>query len=102
MTYRFRVIGINGDLPNSLEITQGAKPINWRAVAKDGAALPQNQAVLRPAKMIFDPGEIYDFEYTPTAAGELKLTYGPPPFLQVPGSTLTSVRVRIRGEVSSR
>ena len=52
--------------------------------------------------MIFDPGEIYDFEYTPSAAGELKLTYGPPPFLQLPGSKLTSVRVRIRGEVNSR
>ena len=102
VTYRFRVIGINGDLPNSLAITQGAKPIEWRAVAKDGADLPQNQAVMRPATMVFDPGEIYDFEYTPTAPGELKLTYGPPPFLQVPGSKLTSVRVRIRGATSSR
>jgi FtsP/CotA-like multicopper oxidase with cupredoxin domain len=71
-------------------------------VAKDGAALPQNQAVMRPATMIFDPGEIYDFEYTPTAPGELKLTYGTPPFLKIPGSKLTSVRVRIRGETSLR
>ncbi len=28
---------------------------------------------------MFDPGEIYDFEYTPSAPGELALTFGPPP-----------------------
>ena len=102
VTYRFRVIGINGDLPNSLAITQGGKPIEWRAVAKDGADLTTNQAVMRPAMMVFDPGEIYDFEYTPAAPGELKLTYGTPPFLQIPGTKLTAVRVRISGATSSR
>jgi FtsP/CotA-like multicopper oxidase with cupredoxin domain len=85
-----------------LAITQGATPIAWRALAKDGADLPQNQAVMRPARMVFDPGEIYDFEYTPAAPGELKLTYGTPPFLQIPGTKLTSVRVRVSGGTSSR
>ena len=28
--------------------------------------------------LVFDPGEIYDFEYTPTAPGELVLKFGPP------------------------
>jgi hypothetical protein len=98
VAYRFRVIGITGDLPNSLAITQGDTPIEWRAVAKDGADLPPNQAVMRPARMVFDPGEIYDFQYTPSAPGELTLTYGAPPVLQIPGTKLTSVPVRIRGE----
>ena len=94
--YRFRVIGITGDLPSSLAITRGDTPIEWRALAKDGADLPPNQALLRPARMVFDPGEIYDFQYTPSAPGELTLTYGPPAALKVPGSTLTSVPMRVR------
>lgn len=101
VTYRFRIIGITGDLPNSLVITQGGKPIQWRALAKDGADLPPRQAVMRPAEMVFAPGEIFDFEYTPSAAGQLELKYGPPAFRQIPGSKLTSVPVRIRTESAS-
>lgn len=99
VAYRFRVIGITGDLPNSLAITQGDTPIEWRAIAKDGADLPPNQAVVRPARMVFDPGETFDFQYTPSAAGEMTLTYGPPPALKVPGSTLTSVPVHVRARL---
>ncbi len=102
VTYRFRVIGINGDLPNSLEISQGGTPIQWRAVAKDGADLPEHQAVMRPASLVFDPGEIYDFLYTPGAVGRLELKYGPPAFLQVPGSKLTTVPIRISGALTAR
>jgi hypothetical protein len=29
--------------------------------------------------LLFDPGEIYDFELTPAAAGELTLKFGFPP-----------------------
>ena len=96
VTYRFRVIGLTGDLPSSLAITRGGTPIEWRAVAKDGADLPANQAVMRPARLVFDPGEIYDFQYTPRAAGELTLAYGPPAALKLPGSTLTAVPVHVR------
>jgi hypothetical protein len=28
---------------------------------------------------MFDPGEIYDFEYTPSTPGLLAFTFGPPP-----------------------
>ena len=98
VTYRFRVIGLTGDLPNSLAITQGDKPIEWRAVAKDGADLPRSQAVMRPASLVFDPGEIYDFQYTPSAPGELALTFGVPAALKVPGAKLTSVPVHVRSE----
>jgi FtsP/CotA-like multicopper oxidase with cupredoxin domain len=100
-TYRFRVIGITGDLPSSLAITQGGKPIEWRAVAKDGADLPPHQAVMRPAEMVFAPGEIFDFLYTPAAAGRLELKYGPPAFLQIPGTKVTAVPVRVSGAAGS-
>ena len=49
------------------------------AVAKDGYPLPPSQATLRPAALIFEPGEIYDFEYTPSAPGELAFRFGPVP-----------------------
>ena len=78
-TYRFRLINISDNGP--LAITLGAKtqPATWRAVAKDGADLPAVQATARPAALMFDPGEIYDFEFTPTKAGTMALTFGPPP-----------------------
>jgi FtsP/CotA-like multicopper oxidase with cupredoxin domain len=95
VNYRFRVIGISGDTPHWLALTQDGKPIEWRAVAKDGADLPTHQAVMRPAQLVFDPGEIYDFQYTPSAAGQLDLQFGPPAFLKIPGSKLTSVPVSI-------
>jgi FtsP/CotA-like multicopper oxidase with cupredoxin domain len=97
-TYRFRVIGIRGDLPQSLSIMNGKTPIEWRAIAKDGADLPPNQAVSRPANMMFDPGEIFDFQYTPSTSGELSVTYGPPPFLQIPGAKLVTVPLHVRAK----
>jgi FtsP/CotA-like multicopper oxidase with cupredoxin domain len=96
VTYRFRVIGIGGDAQTVLTITQRGTPIAWRAVAKDGMDLPPNQAVVRAAAMVFDPGEIFDFLYTPTAPGELMVTYGHPPDplkAAVPPATV-SLRIR--------
>jgi FtsP/CotA-like multicopper oxidase with cupredoxin domain len=77
--YRFRLFNLAGDSPTSVSIDAGKQPVLWRAVAKDGYPLPESQATMRPAKLMFDPGEIYDFELTPTSAGELTLTFGPPP-----------------------
>ena len=77
--YRFRFFNLAGDIPNFVTLKAGEKPIMWRAVAKDGYPLPPPQATLRPAVLVFDPGEIYDYEDTPTTAGELTLTFGPPP-----------------------
>jgi len=62
-----------------VSINAGDAPVQWRAVAKDGYPLPTSQATERPAVLMFDPGEIYDFELTPSAAGELTLKFGLPP-----------------------
>ena len=59
-------------------LSAGDTPIDWTFVAKDGYTLPRAQVRQQPAKLIFEPGEIYDFEYTPKA-GELTLMFGPPP-----------------------
>ena len=82
--YRFRFFDLAGDAPLMVSINAGETPIQWRAVAKDGYPLPPSQAVSKPAVLMFDPGEIYDFEITPSAAGELELKFGLPPFLTTP------------------
>jgi len=49
--------------------------LQWRAFAKDFADLPPEQAVMQDARQIIQPGEIYDIEYQPTAAGILRLEF---------------------------
>jgi FtsP/CotA-like multicopper oxidase with cupredoxin domain len=89
--YRFRLFNLAGDFPTQVSLTRDTVPIQWRAVAKDGYPLPAAQAVTKPAVLMFDPGEIYDFEYTPRSAGEYTLSFGLPSFLipppPPPGST---------------
>ena len=89
--YRFRLFNLAGDIPTMVSLNAGGTPILWRAIAKDGYPLPPSQAMSRPAVLIFDPGEIYDFEYTPTVMGEMVLAFGPattqpglPPTIRVP------------------
>jgi FtsP/CotA-like multicopper oxidase with cupredoxin domain len=84
--YRLRLINIRGDSPLALSLRQGDSLLTWRAVAKDGADLPANQAVERPATFQSDPGEIYDFDFTaPAVPGTYALRFGdaagpgPPP-----------------------
>jgi FtsP/CotA-like multicopper oxidase with cupredoxin domain len=77
--YRFRLFNLAGDVPLQVSMNGGDAPITWRPVAKDGYPLQASQAVPRPAVLVFDPGEIYDFEVTPAAAGELTLKFGPAP-----------------------
>jgi FtsP/CotA-like multicopper oxidase with cupredoxin domain len=80
--YRFRMFNLAGDLTTQVSLNSKGAPVDWRAVAKDGYPLPPAQATMRKAVLVFDPGEIYDFEYTPAKTGELTLTFGlptPPP-----------------------
>ncbi len=96
-TYRFRMINITSDVNTVFALTKGKKPVQWRAVAKDGMALPAWQATMRPAKLYFDPGEIYDFEFTPTSRGELTMMFGSPdapPEFALPKKVFVPVRVR--------
>jgi FtsP/CotA-like multicopper oxidase with cupredoxin domain len=96
VTYRFRVIGITGDIPTQFKFLDGDKPIEWRAVARDGMTLPASQATVRPASMIFDPGQIFDFEYTPRAKGELAMVFGEPALGAPPDKAPKQTRVLVR------
>ena len=42
-------------------------------MAKDGADLPEALATVRPAFQQLGNGETYDFEFTPTAPGDLRI-----------------------------
>jgi FtsP/CotA-like multicopper oxidase with cupredoxin domain len=77
--YRLRVFNLAGDSPLQVSLDSGTTPIRWRPVAKDGYPLPPSQMAAREAVVVSDPGEIYDFEYTPPAAEELTLRFGPVP-----------------------
>lgn len=77
--YRFRLFNLAGDSPLQVSLNSGDSAVLWRPVAKDGYPLQASQAVPRPAVLVFDPGEIYDFEVTPVTSGELTLKFGPVP-----------------------
>jgi hypothetical protein len=69
-------------------------PVTWRPVAKDGFALPESQATLRPAVARLASGETMDFTFTPDAPGDLTLESRLGPTGQ--GAVLGSVRLRVR------
>jgi hypothetical protein len=71
--YRFRLIDITPNYIATVCLRGDGGPVTWRAIAKDGADLPPSQATKRPASQIISVGETYDFEYEPTAPGDLRL-----------------------------
>lgn len=72
-TYRFRLIDISPNDTAMVSLRSETGTVQWRAISKDGAALPPLQATLRPATQRIAVGETYDFEYRPMAAGDLRL-----------------------------
>ncbi|MEA3245307.1 MAG: multicopper oxidase domain-containing protein [Gemmatimonadota bacterium] len=86
--HRFRIINITPNFVVTISLRGDAGPVQWRAVAKDGADLPPNQATARAASFRIGIGETYDFEYEPTAPGELRLE-------ALRGGYLTSVLVQV-------
>jgi FtsP/CotA-like multicopper oxidase with cupredoxin domain len=75
-TYRMRFINItpvDSDLTYSIVDASGA-PVSWRAIAKDGQDLPQEQATARKTSGdTITVGETRDYSFTPNQVGELYL-----------------------------
>ncbi len=71
--YRFRLINISTNLTAVVSIRSEGGAVQWTPVAKDGADLPPSQTTKRPARQVISVGETYDFEFEPTAPGELRL-----------------------------
>jgi FtsP/CotA-like multicopper oxidase with cupredoxin domain len=71
--YRIRFVNIHTSRPSMIgRLMRDSTVLTWRAVAKDGADLPPERAIEGPALQQLGNGEVYDFEYTPTAPGDLR------------------------------
>ena len=73
--YRFRFIDILANNSIVIKALQGGNPIEWTAVAKDGADLPPAQSIATPASFTIAPGETYDFTFNPEKSSDIEFTY---------------------------
>ena len=78
-TYRFRLINIT---PNDgAQVSLAAFPAasnrlaTWRAIAKDGADLPPQQATVSDARTPLFVGETRDYEFAPKSPGKFVLRF---------------------------
>jgi FtsP/CotA-like multicopper oxidase with cupredoxin domain len=72
--HRFRLINITTSRPGiRVEVRRDTSLARWRSLAKDGADLPDEAKVMRPARQPISIGETYDFELIPRDAGEMRL-----------------------------
>jgi FtsP/CotA-like multicopper oxidase with cupredoxin domain len=82
--YRVRICDIGVWRQNlQVRVVRDSSLVTWRAVAKDGFALPVQQATMRPSAAQVASGETADFEFTPDRPGDLTLEIG------IPSYTLT-------------
>jgi manganese oxidase len=72
--HRFRIVNFHTFMANlKIEIKDDSRLLSWRALAKDGRDLPENQQTIRPAQQVVSIGETYDFEFNPDKPGDLRL-----------------------------
>lgn len=75
-TYRFRFINITPNDGSHLSLATFSNTFaKWRAVAKDGADLPPQQATESEAMTTLFVGETRDFEFSPTSPGKFVLRF---------------------------
>ena len=72
--YRLRFIHITRGVPVEIAVTKNGSPVRWRAVAKDGADLPEALRIEGDAAITTNTGETFDFLWTPTEPGEVTLS----------------------------
>ncbi|WP_148210155.1 multicopper oxidase domain-containing protein [Candidatus Korobacter versatilis] len=71
--YRLRVINMAPELMADLQFGTAEHPATWRAIAKDGAALPARLVKSGDAKLHIASGETYDFEFQPQTKGDVPI-----------------------------
>ena len=72
--HRLRLINIDPVTMRRVRLLADTQVVQqWRAIAKDGADMPERQASLRPAVRIIEPGETYDFEINVAAPRTMTL-----------------------------
>ena len=92
--YRVRVFNIGETMAGDLVVLDGdgaeAKPVTWRATAKDAIPLPAARAITQAAKFRANVGETFDFEFTPERAGVMRVE------LRYAGKLMASQKVAVR------
>jgi FtsP/CotA-like multicopper oxidase with cupredoxin domain len=81
--YRLRFIHITRGGTVDIALTQNGSPVRWRAVAKDGAELPEALRLEGGAEIRNNAGEAFDFLWTPTESGEAILSVRYARFVEV-------------------
>jgi FtsP/CotA-like multicopper oxidase with cupredoxin domain len=90
--YRLRLVDIHTVRPSMIaRLMRDSTLLTWRALAKDGMDLPPDQATSRSAMQQMGNGETYDFEFVPTALGDIRFTVS-----SAAGVLLVSMPIRIR------
>jgi hypothetical protein len=90
--YRLRLVDIHPVRPSMIaRLLSDSTPVMWRAIAKDGMALPADQATMRPAIQQMGNGETYDFEVIPNVPGAWRFTV-----TSGVGDLLASMPIRVR------
>ncbi len=90
--YRLRFINIHVFRPSMrMRLLNGDQLLTWRGIAKDGMDLPADQSVTGPAEIQMGNGETYDFEFSPTTPGDMRLDV-----TNAAGDLLTRMPVRVQ------
>ena len=72
--YRLRLINLHVSEPSMrIRLLRGDAVVAWRALAKDGMDLPDDQRIEGRADVQMGNGETYDFDVVPSAPGDLRL-----------------------------
>ena len=91
--YRLRFINIHVFRPSMRMrlLSSGNQLLTWHGIAKDGMDLPPDQSVTGPSEIQMGNGETYDFEFSPTTPGDVRLD-----ITNALGDLLTTMPVHVR------
>ena len=90
--YRLRFINVHTFRPSMrMRLLRESALLRWRALAKDGMELPDDQRIEGSSEIQMGNGETYDFDFIPSGAGDIHLDV-----TNAAGSLLVSMAIRIR------
>jgi manganese oxidase len=90
--YRLRFINVHTFRPSMrMRLLRESALLSWRAVAKDGMELPDDQRIEGPAEIQMGNGETYDFDFVPSGTSDIRLDV-----TNAGGVLLVSMPIRIR------
>ena len=89
--YRLRFINIHVFRPSMrMRLLGGDQLLTWRGIAKDGMDLLPDQSTTGPSEIQMGNGETYDFEFSPTTPGDIRLD-----ITNAGGDVLTRMAIRV-------